>query len=254
MHQKTKSHSHFAGKEAFEHIIEARKKGRVAGAEIHGTEMPGHISACADAAKETSLLFLILWTLFTSLHIPSLSLRWMLWIFASSWFIWKTGRSALLGWSRLERMHRVIEEERWEIEHHRPQEREELRAWYQAKGFSGRLLDEAIDVLMADDNRLLQVMLHEELGFKLEMHEHPLKQASGAALGVAASFLILAFTLWILPPFGVVLSAALIIGCAAGIAAHLERNRKTPAVIWNLSVAALALGAIYFAVQSIFPS
>ena len=97
----------------------------------------------------------------------------------------------MLGWSRLERLHRVIEEERWEIEHHRPQEREELRALYAAKGLRENSSMRSIEVLMADDNRLFQVMLEEELGLTLEAYEHPLKQAFGAFFGAHCSALCL---------------------------------------------------------------
>jgi len=191
--------SHFEGKEPLEHVIEARKKGKMASAEVHGTELPGHISAFADAAKETAVILLILWVLLAD-KIPLMML-----VIVSGWLVWKVGRSAILGWSRLERLHRVIEEERWEIEHHRSTEKEELKALYEAKGFTGKLLDEAVEVLMADDNRLLQVMLEEELGLSLESYEHPLKQASGAFIGVVASALIfflglLTFPSWA-PPF-----------------------------------------------------
>ena len=34
---------------------------------------------------------------------------------------------------------------------------------------------------MADGDRLLRVMLEEELGFSLEVYDHPLKQALGFA-------------------------------------------------------------------------
>jgi hypothetical protein len=246
--------SHFQGKEALEHLIDARIKGQCASSEVHGAELPGHISAFADAAKETSLLFFVLWTIFTAIHLEPNIVHWILVIFSIGWLVWKTGRSAILGWARLERMHRVIEEERYEIEHHRPQEKEELKALYQAKGFSGRLLDEAVDILMADDNRLLQVMLQEELGFKLESQEHPLKQASGAFLGVILSSLIMALALFAFPPSGVGISAALVIGLSAGVCAHLERNRLIPAIVWNLASAALAAIASDFAVQLIFKS
>jgi hypothetical protein len=104
----------------------------------------------------------------------------MLSLFSFGWAVWKTGRSALLGWGRMERLHRLIEEERWEIQHHRAQERRELGEMYRAKGFDGKLLEEVLDVLMSDDNRLLKVMLEEELGLTLEAYEHPLRQAIGA--------------------------------------------------------------------------
>ena len=232
MHQKAKEHAHFHGKQPLEHVLAARMKGQIATDEIHGAEMPGHLSAFADAAKETGLIFALL--------LPLLAPPAIL-FFACGWLIWKTGRSALLGYSRLERMHRVIEEERWEIEHHRPQEKEELRALYREKGFSGRLLDEAVDVLMADDNRLLQVMLQEELGFRIESEEHPLKQAAGAFLGVFLSGMVLTLALFTLPSAGALAAVGTVIGLSAGFAAKRQKNRVTPAVVWNLACALLAI-------------
>lgn len=231
---------HFKGKEALEHVIEARLRGKAASAEIHGTEMPGHYSAAADAAKETAfVLFVLFWTLGSSFPFFA---------FALGWLFWKGGRSAFLGWSRLERLHRLIEEERWEIEHRRGQEKEELRALYAAKGFSGKLLDEAVDVLMADDNRLLQVMLEEELGLNLESYEHPLKQAAGAVIGVFSAALLFFFGL-LFSTWAAVFSSALIIAVAAGLVARLERNKPLPAIVWNLSIAAVAAGATHFIMQ-----
>jgi hypothetical protein len=234
---------HFKGKDALSHVMEARLKGKTASAEVHGTELPGHISAAADAAKETALLLLLLSMLMGN------KAHWFMLVFIFAWLIWKVGRSALLGWSRLERLHRVIEEERYEIEHHRPQEKEELKALYAAKGFSGKLLDEVVEILMADDNRLLQVMLEEELGLHLESHEHPLKQASGALIGVVGSTLILSVGLFALPQWGTAFCAALIITLSAGTTAQLEKNRPLPAIIWNLAIAFLAAGAAYFLAQ-----
>lgn len=233
--------NHFKGKDALSHVIDARIKGRLASAEVHGTELPGHVSAAADAAKESAFYILLLWTLLKDVN--------MLLLFTAALIFWKVGRSAILGWSRLERLHRVIEEERYEIEHHRAQEKEELKALYAAKGFSGRLLDEVVEVLMADDNRLLQVMLEEELGLNLESHEHPLKQALGAFLGVIGSALVLSFGLFILPYWGVPLCACVVIGLSAGTTAQLEKNRPLPAIVWNLAVTVLATGVAYFLSQ-----
>lgn len=232
--------SHFKGKEAAEHVIEARLKGKIAASEIHGAELPGHVSAAADAAKETAIIVLILWTLFPgNIHILML-------LFLAGFAVWKVGRSALLAWSRLERMHRLIEEERYEIEHHRSQEKEELKALYAAKGFSGKLLDEVIEVLMADDNRLLQVMLEEELGLNLETHEHPLKQAFGALVGVVISGLVMSFGIFLLPFWGIAVCAAVVIAFSASVTAKLEKNQILPSAIWNLAVAALASGVAHF--------
>lgn len=226
---------HFQGKAVPEHLKEARAKGAAATAEIHGTELSGSLAAGCNAAKETAIALLLLSLLIDDWGVLAL--------FACGFFVWKVGRSALLGWARLERLHRLIEEERYEIEHHRHQEREELTELYRLKGFEGKLLEEVIDVLMADDDRLLKVMLEEELGLSLHTHEHPLKQASGAGLGVLASaaLMLLAWHFYLEP-----LSAALVVIFASIWAARGARNRATPAVIWNLSVAALSYGVVYF--------
>lgn len=240
---------HFKGKEALEHVIEARIKGHAASSEVHGTELPGHYSAAADAAKETSLILLVLWTLFSELGFPFDRVHWISLSFIIGWLFWKVGRSAILGWSRLERLHRLIEEERWEIEHHRAQEKEELKALYTAKGFSGKLLEEAVEVLMADDNRLLQVMLEEELGLSLESYEHPLKQAAGALVGVVGAAVIMSLGLFFLPWWGTLVCSAVVIALSAGTSAQLEKNKPLNAIVWNLSAAALAAGVSYFVVQ-----
>lgn len=244
------SADHFEGKSVVEHLKEARNKGAMAAAEIHGTEMPGHIAGGADAAKESAMASLIIWAIGTQAFSTSQTLGLLL-LFFTGWLIWKCGRSALLGWARMERLHRLIEEERWEIEHHRSQERQELTELYRAKGFTGKLLDEVVDVLMADDNRLLNVMLEEELGLTLEAYEHPLKQSAGAGAGVILSAGILLFAHWVFPHAGIPIAAGLILITAATIAARLERNRPLNAVVWNLAVGALSSGSVYFIGQLI---
>jgi vacuolar iron transporter family protein len=239
------SSDHFQGKTVVEHLKDARTRGAMASAEIHGTEMPGHFSAGADAGKEMAIVLLILWVILP--HFLTLQKTWLLMVFFSTgWIIWKTARSALLGWARMERLHRVIEEERWEIEHHRVQEREELTEMYLAKGLTGKLLEEVIEVLMADDNRLLRIMLEEELGLTLEAYEHPLKQAFGAFCGSLISTGICLFGFWAHSTFGLpLLSAVMVILCSV-ISAKLERNRPWNAIIWNLAVFGLTAGVVYF--------
>jgi hypothetical protein len=243
MNKDKESPIHFEGKSAMEHVIDARLKGLEASREIHGMEVPGHYSAAADAAKETAFLLGILVILSRGGEI--------FWLGALiiGWVIWKAGRSAALGWTRLERLHRLIEEERWEIEHHREQEREELKAMYATKGFEGKMLEEITDVLMADDNRLLQVMLEEELGLRLESYEHPLKQACGAALGVIGAAALMLTGRWALGEAGVLISGAFMIAFSAAMSAKLEKNRLLTAIVWNLAIGALAAGIAYFSAQ-----
>lgn len=238
-----KDHAHFKGKSAFEHLKEARVKGLLATEEIHGTEIPGHMGALIDAAKDTAFVLLLLWTLFQELNldIPLFSF-----IFLLGYLFWKTGRSAILGYTRLERLHKLIEQERYEIEHNREQEKEELIELYQAKGFSGKLLEEAVEVLMADDNRLLQVMLEEELGLNLESFEHPLKQAAGAFFGTLLSAALMGISFFLLPNLGHIIAALLLISIASGSFAKRLKNPILPSVVWNLSVATVSTLVAYF--------
>lgn len=173
-------HAHFEGKSAFEHLKKARLKGKIATSEIHGEEPSGQLIAGCDSAKDVAVYLSLLWMLLSPLSLSITQHVLLLSLFCLGLIIWKTARSAQLGWARLERLHRLIEQERWEIEHHRAQEKEELIEMYKAKGFKGKQLDDIISVLMADDNRLLMVMLEEELGLSLESFEHPIKQSLGA--------------------------------------------------------------------------
>lgn len=242
-------YAHFKGKEAIEHVIEAQVNGKISSAEIHGTEIPGQIPAGTDAAKETSLLLIALWII--SLFFPPFPQQTflLLAIFALGWTLWKTGRSAWLGWSRLEKLHRILEQEKWEIEHHRQQERDELRVLYQAKGFEGKLLEDVLDVLMADNERLLRVMVEEELGLSLHSHDHPLKQCLGAALGCILATIAGLAGLYLFPHYGIFAAGMVIIASATYLSAYYEGNKPVPAIVWNLGIAILALGSIYFIMQ-----
>lgn len=245
----SKESDHFQGKGAIEHVIEAHAQGIIASAEVHGTEIPGHLSAAADSARETAFALLLNAIILYFLMVPEEKILIVLLIFSGGWLIWKTGRSALLAWSRLERLHRVVAEEKWEIEHHRAQEREELRVLYKAKGFEGKLLEEVLDVLMADGDRLLRVMLEEELGLSLEVHEHPLKQSMGAFFGTLAAAVFTLIGYYINPVYGIWVAATLIIAIAGGSTALCEKNRTVPAIVWNLGVAFFAAGMVCFLLQ-----
>lgn len=246
---KNDSPKHFNGKEAIEHVIEAQAKGLLAGAEQHGMEIPGHISAGADAARETVILLLTIWLILSQTPLSFLLIFKILGICATSWMIWKMGRSAWLAWSRLERMHRIVEQERWEIQHHRKQERSELKELYRAKGFEGQLLEDVIDVFMADEDRLLKVMVEEELCLSLGAHEHPLKQALGAFLGTLISSLSILFFFYYFPNGGFWVGGTLSLTLAIAIDARYEGNRVIPALVWNFGLLALTGGSAYFLFQ-----
>lgn len=246
------SHEHFAGKDAIRHVIEAKTQGIVDKSEPHGAEAPGHISVGADAARELAIALLLLWMVMARLPFTEQQLLSALAIIGASLSVWKIGRSAWLGWFRLERLHRVAAEERWEIEHHREQEREELAALYAAKGFEGKLLEDVVDVLMADGDRLLRVMLEEELGLTLESQEHPIKQSIGAGVGALIALALCLTGYLIYPAAGLLFGALIAVGVSAGIQAGYNRNRPVPAVVWNMSIAVLTYGIGYFLLDLVY--
>ncbi len=237
---------HFENQDALAHVLEKRVEGMACVAETHGTEMSGHLSNAIDASKETAIVMLLLWLFLSFLRIPFASAFVSFVAFGMGWLAWKTGRSGWLGWIRLERLHRLIEQEKYEIEHHRPQEREELVALYGAKGFEGKLLDDVVDVLMADQDRLLKVMLEEEMGLTLQAYEHPLQQTLGAAVGCFIALGVSGVLFFALPTYGVIIAVISILMAATALSAAYEKNRVLPAIIWNLSLGALAFGVAYF--------
>jgi hypothetical protein len=229
----------FKGKTIGTYLHHPLKRGAIATSEPYGNGLSDHFSAGVDAAKETALVFLITWA-----ASPLFPLN-LLCCLGCSLLIWKAGRSALIGWNRLERLHKVIEEERFHIQHHREQGKEKLKEMYAAKGFSGEFLDNSVDVLMADDNRLLRVMLEEKLGLSLEVYEHPLKQAFGALLGVIISFLISIGAIYFWPHVGVPLFTILIIMVTSSIAARCEKRSQMDAAVWNGALGFFACGVAY---------
>jgi vacuolar iron transporter family protein len=241
-----KKSDHFKGKSALQHLAEKQSEGAISTTESHGTETPGHISSFADSARELAFLLLITGAICYHLLLPPLIIFQILTLFSASLIIWKTGRSSWLGWSRMERLHRLVEQERWEIQNHRPQEREELYALYGPKGFEGQLLEEVVDVLMADDDKLLRIMLEEEMGLRLQCHEHPLKQGLGGGLGAFFAALLCLLGTWFSSFLGLFFGAGITVACAATLSAIYEKNRKIPAIVWNLSIMYAAFSVVYF--------
>ncbi len=243
---------HFEGKTAFDHLKKARLKGSSMTAEIHGEEPPGHLIAACDSAKELVIILSLVWTAMISAPFTLYQKVLCSVLLVIGLIIWKTTRSALYGWARLERLHRLIEEERFEIEHHRPQEKEELLEMYKAKGFKGKQLDDIISVLMADDNRLLMVMLEEELGLSVHSFEHPLKQALGACIGACIAGALGILSILVGGLYMLYGLTFLILVTASILSAKALKNDTTKSVVWHLSIAFLSLGVVYFLEKLIF--
>lgn len=242
---------HFKGKEAIQHIVEVQASGVVASAEIHGAETPGFLFAATDAARETAVALLLISIILSYFEFALEQVSCVLISFSCAWIAWKLGRASWLAWSRLERLHRVMDEERHEIEYNRAQEKEELKALYQAKGFQGKLLDDVVDVLMADGDRTLRVMLEEELGFRLEENDHPLAQGVGAGIGALLAAVLVIVAHLFTNQLVLFLSVGLIFGLSCYLTAKREHNRIINAIVWNVGLGLFAYLVAFFSMQFI---
>lgn len=236
-------------KETIDHLAATKASGILTSTEQPGIENHGSWLSGSDAAKEMAMGILLLNLFLSACHFVSHEIFWLVLLFTLSWSLWKGGRSAWLGWSQLEKLHRLLALEKHSIVHDRIKSREELSVLYSAKGFKDKLLEEVLDVLMANENRLLLIMVEEKLNLTLEKYEHPLKQGLGAFTGsIFSGFLMLA-GISILPINSLYITAILIIGLASAIAAKVEGNHPITAVVWNLSLATLVYGCAYFLFQ-----
>lgn len=235
---------HFKGKDALGHVAEKQALGILTSKEVHGLELPGSKHALLDSARNTFATLLILYAILTPLNIDPFPIMAMASVGLT---VWLAGRSAWLSWVRLERLHRILAQEKWEIEHNRPQEREELRVLYGAKGFEGQLLEEVIDVLMADEGRLLKVMVQEEMGITLENIEHPLKQGLYSFFGALISAILMLSFLSI--PYVPLVAGLVAISVLSGWAAQQVDNRIIPASVWSTAIAVVSVGLTYYVTQ-----
>lgn len=238
---------HYGGKDALGHLLDARSKGYSAGSEPHGIEASGIWHSFCDSAKMTAVacIFLLLIANFSSLSLPHM--RGMLGL-SFGWALWMGGRSSWLAFTRIDRLLNAIAEEKHEVDNNRSMEKEELREIYELKGFEGKLLDDVVDVLASDNNRLLEVMLEEELGIKKQCQDHPLLQgfsafASSALVGTASLALYDFFGLWSLA-----LPAASYLAAAIG-SAYLFGISILKSAVWQLGIALVSAITLYFALM-----
>jgi vacuolar iron transporter family protein len=245
-------HSHFQGKDALHHVAEKQVQGILTSAESHGPELPDHLSCFSSSLKDTALLYALLSIILSLLSPNNTLLIPTLTLFAIGWVLWRGALSALLSWSHLERLKRLTLEEKHEIENHREQEREELGFIYAAKGFKGELLEQVLDVLMADENRLLKVMLEEELGLTLDKQEHPIKQGVFSALGSLSACILSISGFYFFGVSGSIAASALAVLLSTFFITKYLKNNIIAGVTWNLSIYSLSIGVCYYLTDYFF--
>ncbi len=184
-----------------DHVGEARRRAR--------TMLAGeaHLGPVDDwrrilvSARDALLLIWIVWVLLesTTNHVMHAPLLVALAVCIALVYAVGTGRAtaAQIAWFAAE-----LQRERREIRENFDHECDELRALYAAKGFREPLLTQIVDTLASDDDRLLKVMMEEELGLSMHHMNHPLAVGLWNFAAAAAAGLVLTLPLWLLGPGG----------------------------------------------------
>lgn len=235
------SHQHFKDRSVDQHIVEKFVQGVRLSHEPHGIEDPGPGIAAFDSAK-LSCVILGCWLLTAALFKCEVENMISFGAVISVLLACALGyRAGSISWSRLERLHRLLEQERHEIEYNRDQEKEELSTLYRLKGFEEPLLSEVVAVLMADSDRLLKVMLEEELGLSLANHRHPIEMAAGAAAGSLLAGFGVIFAYYFIPLPYSLFAISVLCGLFGAMHAKYMSNNRVQAFVWSASACSLFL-------------
>jgi VIT1/CCC1 family predicted Fe2+/Mn2+ transporter len=203
-------------------------------------------------ARNTVILVVLIWALGHAFAPPLSPHDWGRWLLAAG-----AGISIFLGiaagltaQNEVRLLEAELERERREIQEHPEEERDEVRALYAAKGFREPMLSEVVDVLCADDDRLLKVMMEEELGLFVQEGHHPvLVGAANAAIALAASLVLALPTLLLsdrstdrwLPLGGAVLVAGL-----AVLMARFTGQPTVPLAARWVGLGGVSVGMVHF--------
>lgn len=238
-----------AASDAAEHVVEARRRARQM---LAGESHLGAIDDWRRALTSSRDAVLVLATLWFALHgaggvshgpvvLTALSMAYAL--FASI-------AAARATYSQVHYYAAELERERQEIRDDLPGEIAEVRALYAAKGFREPLLTQVVETITADDDRLLKVMMEEELGLSIYHVNHPLLVGIWHFLATAIPALILAAPLlWI--PTGWQLTwvaggAVVMLAVLAVLAARATRRQFVEILAVGLYMGATTCGVSYF--------
>lgn len=233
------NNNHIKEKTVIEHLASARKKGYLASVELHNFVFSSKLFSFLDAFGDALVLFCLIYLSFHSIF----------WPLGIGFALWRGLKLCLQGFMRLERLHFLIKEEKYEIENNRDEEKQELLAIYEAKGFKQPMLEEVVATLMADDNRLLQVMLEEEMGISFETLDHPVVTGFMAFLGTIGALLSTYALSFI--PYGTLGGGIIFILLRA---IYETRKQKLPSftnITWSLASVIFVFFVSYFIGQLI---
>ena len=238
--------------DAADHVVEARRRARqMLGVEAHLGEVDDWRHGIVSARDALIIIWLLWLTLQGFGHPPYTDHLLIAMAFAVALLVAaSTGRSTH---SQVKYYESELERERTEIRENFEHERDEVRALYAAKGFREPLLEQIVDTLSADDDRLLKVMMEEELGLSMHHMHHPLLVGLWNFGGALAGGLIPALPLhWMTAEAGrwwVPLGGAGLLAFLAGLSARVTGRSMTEFFVSSVMMAAVTGGVAYYLSQ-----
>jgi VIT1/CCC1 family predicted Fe2+/Mn2+ transporter len=237
------------------HVVEARQRARsILGGEAHLGGVDDFTQAIFRV-RDGVMLAWLLWMVLNSFSLGP-NLAPLLTTALIGLVIFYGAAAAIATRSQLEYYDAELQRERNEVKHDFEHERQEVRELYAAKGFEPPLLDAVVDTICADEDRLLKVMLEEELGLPLARTAHPLVVGlwTAAAVAVGAAGICLAVWLasdesskWWITLAGVALLAALAMLATRG-------QRPVMPVLASWLILAAAAGGVAHFIAGMFSS
>lgn len=237
------------GIDVADHLTEARQRAR----QMLASE--AHLGAVDDwrcvlvSARDAVILIWLTWVAlqgfgdppFTGMMLVAMAVALALLVGMS------TGRSTF---AQVRHYASELERERAEIRDNFDEEREEIRALYAAKGFREPLLGQIVDTLAADDDRLLKVMMEEELGLSMYHINHPLIVGLWNFSAALAAGLVLALPVALFSPgaayWWIPLCGAVVLVILSVIAAWATGRSITEFFTVGVTIALVTGGVVYF--------
>ncbi len=110
--------------------------------------------------------------------------------------------------------------EAYEVDNFPDVEKQEIKEIYEAKGFSGKILDEIIAHITSDRKRWIEIMMNEELGLSLDHGASPVKSAvaTGSAYTFGALMPVIPYV-FLGPASGLIASALITLTVLFGVGA-----------------------------------
>ncbi|MFH0981356.1 MAG: VIT1/CCC1 transporter family protein [Planctomycetota bacterium] len=232
-----------------DHVTAARERART----VFSGE--GHTVAADDwrysalSGRNAAILLCLVWDMLTGFGAGEPA-GWMLLASGVGIALFLGIAAGLVTHTEVNHLEAELERERREVAEDPQHEREEIMTLYAAKGFREPLLSQVVDVLCVDDDRLLKVMMEEELGLFIRLTTHPVLVGVANGLTALAVGLFLAAPVFFLAPSAaavwVPMSGAFVVAVLALVIARHTKQPALPMAARWLIMGAVCVGVVHF--------